>query len=71
MENTMDTFKAKQSSALAVLKKLQEFLELGSEARFNTPGTTAGNWCWRLPPDLLDAGLAQWYARLNQVFGRA
>lgn len=32
MENTMDTFKAKQSSALAVLKKLQEFLELGSEA---------------------------------------
>ena len=27
---------------------MQDFLELGSEARFNTPGTIQGNWVWRL-----------------------
>lgn len=27
---------------------MQDFLELGSEARFNTPGTVEGNWTWQL-----------------------
>ena len=27
---------------------LQDLLQLGNEARFNTPGTTVGNWDWRL-----------------------
>jgi 4-alpha-glucanotransferase len=27
---------------------LQDLLELGDEARFNTPGTASGNWSWRL-----------------------
>ncbi len=54
---------------LAVLP-MQDLLELGSEARFNTPGTTTGNWSWRLPSRALDAGLASWFARLNYVFGR-
>jgi len=31
---------------LAVIP-LQDVLELGSEARMNTPGTTEGNWAWR------------------------
>jgi 4-alpha-glucanotransferase len=26
---------------------LQDLLELGDEARFNTPGTSEGNWQWR------------------------
>ena len=55
---------------LAVLP-VQDLLELGSEARFNTPGTTTGNWAWQLPANALDAGLAEWFARLNHVFGRA
>ncbi len=33
-------------SRLAVIP-LQDLLGLGSEARFNTPGTPAGNWQWR------------------------
>lgn len=49
----------------------QDLLALGSEARLNTPGTTAGNWSWKLPPGALDAQLAQRYARLNGCFGRA
>ncbi|MEN9387512.1 MAG: 4-alpha-glucanotransferase [Cyanobacteriota bacterium] len=31
---------------------LQDLLELGDEARFNTPGTSEGNWQWRLRGDL-------------------
>ncbi|QCH15681.1 4-alpha-glucanotransferase [Synechococcus sp. CB0101] len=27
---------------------LQDLLHLGDEARFNTPGTSSGNWLWRL-----------------------
>lgn len=40
---------ALRSSAELVVVPLQDLLELGDEARFNTPGTTAAsNWCWRL-----------------------
>jgi 4-alpha-glucanotransferase len=48
----------------------QDLLQLGSEARFNTPGTVAGNWSWRLPPERLNADLAQRFAQLNHMFGR-
>jgi 4-alpha-glucanotransferase len=27
----------------------QDLLELGSEARMNTPSVAAGNWSWRVP----------------------
>src|SRR5215472_15286961 len=49
----------------------QDLLNLGSEARHNTPGTDRGNWLWRLPPGALTPELAQRYAHLNGVFGRA
>ncbi|MFN7677836.1 MAG: 4-alpha-glucanotransferase, partial [Cyanobacteriota bacterium] len=39
---------ALRSSAELVVVPVQDLLELGHEARFNTPGTTEGNWCWRL-----------------------
>ena len=55
---------------LAILP-MQDLLELGSEARFNTPGTTVGNWRWRLPSWALDAERAAWFARLNLIYGRA
>ena len=42
-----------------VLGEDQDVLGLGSEARMNQPGTTGGNWRWRLLPDqLTDAALA-------------
>lgn len=55
---------------LAVLS-IQDLLQLGTEARFNTPGTTDGNWGWRMPPGSLTGPLAAQYAALNQVFGRS
>ncbi len=48
----------------------QDLLQLGSEARLNTPGTAIGNWSWRLPAGSLNAPLAARYAALNRVFGR-
>jgi 4-alpha-glucanotransferase len=35
----------------------QDFLELGSEHRMNTPGTTSGNWRWRFRWEQLPPGL--------------
>jgi len=54
---------------LAVLS-LQDMLQLGTEARFNTPGTAQGNWGWRMPPESLTAPLAAHYAALQHAFGR-
>ncbi|ERS12099.1 4-alpha-glucanotransferase [Marinobacter sp. EN3] len=34
-----------------VIVPIQDLLGLGSEARFNTPGTIQGNWIWTLPED--------------------
>jgi 4-alpha-glucanotransferase len=54
---------------LAVLPA-QDLLQLGSEARFNTPGTVDGNWSWRLPAGSLTDALAERHLMLNQLFGR-
>ncbi len=38
---------ALSSVANLAIIPMQDILELGSEARMNTPGTTVGNWKWR------------------------
>jgi len=57
-------------SKLAVIP-MQDVLGLGTEARLNLPGTSVGNWVWRLPEGALSAGLARHYALLNRVHARA
>ena len=42
------------SRAVWGMVPIQDWLGLGSEARFNTPGTDTGNWRWRLGPDQLE-----------------
>jgi 4-alpha-glucanotransferase len=56
----------------------QDLLELGSEARMNTPSVAAGNWSWRAPesswtPELADrlAALAEVTDRDNDPLGAA
>jgi len=49
----------------------QDLLGLGPEGRTNTPGTTSGNWSWRLPAGALSAELARGCAHLNAAFGRS
>ena len=45
---------------------LQDLLGLGSEARFNTPGTAQGNWGWRFEWPRLTARLAGRLRRLTE-----
>ena len=49
---------ALSSTARLAVVPAQDLLGLGSEARMNTPGTTAGNWTWQAPPDAFDEHLA-------------
>lgn len=41
------------SSADQAVIPLQDFMNLGSEHRMNTPGTTENNWQWRYTPEML------------------
>ena len=50
---------------------LQDLLGLGSEARFNTPGTAQGNWGWRFEWPRLTARLADRLRRLTESTRRA
>jgi 4-alpha-glucanotransferase len=59
------------SVAQLAVVPLQDLLGLDSAARFNTPGTTRGNWQWKVPPGAFSAPLAQHCAQLNRSFGRA
>lgn len=56
---------------LAVIP-FQDYLDLGSEARINTPSTVGGlNWRWRCPKDCATKKLAKKMARLATIYGRA
>ena len=41
------------SPARIAIAPMQDFLNLGTEARFNIPGTTMNNWRWRMHQDAL------------------
>ncbi len=46
------------SEAVLAMTMVQDLLGLGSEARFNEPGTLDGNWEWRVESDALSTELA-------------
>ena len=54
---------------LAVIP-MQDYLELGNEARINFPSTLGGNWEWRLLPGQCTAELARRIRHLTEVYGR-
>jgi len=57
---------------LAVIP-LQDLLTLGSDARFNRPGTSQGNWTWRYRPEQLRAlseGASVYLRELAILYGR-
>ncbi len=49
---------------------MQDFLELGGEARMNFPSTMGTNWKWRLSKDMLDDNLADRIYKLCKLYGR-
>ncbi len=59
------------SSAALAMAPLQDVLNLGSEARMNVPGLTAGNWRWRCTEDMLSAPAFQWLRALTETSNRS
>lgn len=55
---------ALQSKAETVIIPMQDILELGSESRINTPGTTTNNWCWRMRGDDLTKEIEENFTNL-------
>lgn len=50
---------------------MQDYLELGGEARMNFPGTQSGdNWTWRAKKGYLSAALSKRIYRLTELYGR-
>jgi 4-alpha-glucanotransferase len=63
--------RATQSSvAQMAVVPAQDLLELGSEARMNTPAVPAGNWSWRAPEACWTEELATRLADLAEVTDR-
>jgi len=49
---------------------MQDYLELGSEARMNTPSTLGDNWKWRMKKEVCSTELARTIRELSQLYGR-
>ena len=50
---------------------MQDYLDLGGEARMNFPGTLSdSNWTWRTKDGTLNDLLAQRIYRLTKLYGR-
>jgi 4-alpha-glucanotransferase len=50
--------------------QMQDCLGLGASARMNIPGTSQGNWRWRLLPGQADEKLAEKLLMYAQMYGR-
>ena len=51
--------------------QMQDYLDLGAEARMNFPGTqTDANWTWRMKPGQTTSELAKKICRLTVLYGR-
>ena len=49
---------------------MQDFLELGAEARMNFPGTLGQNWTWRAKDGVFTDALAKRILNLTRLYGR-
>ncbi len=58
------------SPADVAIAPVQDLLGLDSTARMNTPGTSHGNWAWRLHGGELDGRLARRLRALTRAAGR-
>jgi 4-alpha-glucanotransferase len=58
------------SVADLALAPMQDFLNLGNEARMNYPGRLGGNWTWRMPDGAASSQLADRIRELNYLYQR-
>lgn len=61
---------ALSSPANTAIVPAQDLLGLGDEARMNTPGTTEGNWQWRVRPGRLSPALAVRLREMVEAYDR-
>lgn len=59
-----------QSEAVFTITPMQDLLGLGTQARMNYPGTTSGNWQWRMEEVMLSTELQNWLSEINQLSNR-
>jgi 4-alpha-glucanotransferase len=59
------------SIANTAIVPMQDILDLGSEARMNTPGALHGNWAWRVEAEQLDPRNAACLAEMTATYGRS
>ena len=63
--------KVEESVAQLAIFPMQDILGLASTARMNKPGTTKGNWIWRMNPALLKKNHGIWLHGLTKLYGRS
>lgn len=62
---------ALQSVANLAILPIQDIVGLGEEAIMNIPGSTEGNWTWRIrKQEIPDKTLTEELASLNEMYGR-
>ena len=67
-----DLIKAAFSTdARIAIAPMQDFLNLGSEARINVPGSCDGNWRWRVIDTQLSPDICDNIASIVSASGRA
>ena len=59
------------STADLFITQMQDYLELGKEARTNVPGVADGNWKWRMKKGAATDKLAEKIAHITEMYGRA
>lgn len=58
------------SAAKTTIVTMQDVLELGNEARMNTPSTTGSNWQWRARPGVFTERIARRLRGCMKLYGR-
>lgn len=58
------------SVARLFVAQMQDYLELGNEARMNVPGMQEGNWQWRMKEGQTTPELTAWIARMTALYNR-
>ena len=58
------------SVANVSIAQMQDFLNLGNEARFNMPSTIGCNWKWRVKEDAFTKNIAKRIYEITEVYGR-
>lgn len=59
-----------RSVANTAISPMQDILGLGSEARMNLPGTSSGNWKWRMKPGAVTQDLATRLKEMAIIYDR-